>query len=549
MKLLKPIAQEAAALDCAVGLYNHGNWFGEPENELAILEAMKLPNVGLVYNLHHGHDHLDRFPALLQKMLPHLYAINLNGMVRQGDQKGLKLLPLGSGDLDLTLLRTIQESGYRGPLGILGHTEDDVELRLRDNLEGLDWLVARLNGKDPGPRPKPRTYKAPPPSSLQTPPFSVELVAKIVAEARADGDARRGALVFRAATSACLSCHKVEGQGGTVGPDLSTIGKTSTPQEIVESVLWPRRQVKPEYVALQITTSDGRSLQGYKRQETDQQLTLVEPGTDKVQRIDKSTIEERREIGTLMPDNLDAALTPVQRRDLVRFLLELGHTPGLASAAAWPRRGHVPLRPGAAPARRLAALAGSGEPRSAVRFLREGSRPFPAPAVRPAPLLPEFPGLDGGKEGHWGNQNEATWADDRWNRTDLGSVICGVFRGAGVTVPKGVCVRLGDRGELAACFNPETLCYEALWQGGFLKLLLGPARLHGRPASWTATPCPAGRPKARTTVCLSRLLSSRQARCLLLSPRRRGNAGRPVGGEWPVHPPGRARPTSIRWRT
>ena len=64
------------------------------------------------------------------------------------------------------------------------------------------------------------------------------------------------------------------------------------------------------------------------------------------------------------------------------------------------------------------------------------------------PLLPEFPGLDGGKYGHWGNQNETAWTDDRWNRTDLGSVLCGVFRGAGVTVPRAVCLRLGIPGGL-----------------------------------------------------------------------------------------------------
>ena len=88
----------------------------------------------------------------------------------------------------------------------------------------------------------------------------------------------------------------------------------------------------------------------------------------------------------------------------------------------------------------------------------------------PVPLLlPPYPGLDGGSHGHWGNQNEESWADARWNNTALGSVLCGVFRGAGVTVPKGICVRLGDHGELSACFNPETLSYEALWRGGFVK--------------------------------------------------------------------------------
>jgi sugar phosphate isomerase/epimerase len=156
-KVLKPIAEEAAKIDCRVALYNHGGWFGEPENQLAVIDALKLPHVGLVYNLHHGHDHLPRFPELLKKMLPHLDALNLNGMVAKGDRTGQKILPLGKGDLDLELLRTIRDSGYKGPIGLLGHTQDDVELRLQDNLDGLNWLLPQLDGKAAGPRPKYRT--------------------------------------------------------------------------------------------------------------------------------------------------------------------------------------------------------------------------------------------------------------------------------------------------------------------------------------------------------------------------------------------------------
>lgn len=154
---IRPVAEEAAKVGCRVELYNHGSWFGEPENQLAIIEALGLPNVGIVYNLHHGHDHLDRFPELLRKMLPHLDALNINGMVRDGERRGQKILPLGQGDLDLGLLRAIRESGYRGPIGILGHTMDDAEERLRDNLDGLDWLVPQLDGAQAGPRPAPRT--------------------------------------------------------------------------------------------------------------------------------------------------------------------------------------------------------------------------------------------------------------------------------------------------------------------------------------------------------------------------------------------------------
>jgi hypothetical protein len=71
--------------------------------------------------------------------------------------KGPQILPLGAGEADVKLLRVIAESGYAGPIGIIGHTADDVELRLRDNLDGLDWILPQLDGSPPGPRPKFRT--------------------------------------------------------------------------------------------------------------------------------------------------------------------------------------------------------------------------------------------------------------------------------------------------------------------------------------------------------------------------------------------------------
>jgi sugar phosphate isomerase/epimerase len=156
-KTLRPIAEEAGKLGCSVALYNHGGWFGEPENQLAVIESLSLKNVGIVYNLHHGHDHVGRFAEILKKTGPHLLALNLNGMTKDGEKFGKKILPLGQGELDLALLKAIVASGYKGPIGILGHTQDDAEERLKDNLDGLDWLLPQLAGKDPGPKPKPRT--------------------------------------------------------------------------------------------------------------------------------------------------------------------------------------------------------------------------------------------------------------------------------------------------------------------------------------------------------------------------------------------------------
>ncbi|TWU32042.1 hypothetical protein [Novipirellula artificiosorum] len=57
------------------------------------------------------------------------------------------------------MLKTIHHSTYAGPIGIIGHTQDDVEQRLRDNLDGLDWIVPQLSGKPAGEKPKPNWIK------------------------------------------------------------------------------------------------------------------------------------------------------------------------------------------------------------------------------------------------------------------------------------------------------------------------------------------------------------------------------------------------------
>ena len=163
-KRIKPIAEAAGAIRCSVSLYNHGGWFGEPDNQIAIIGLLRqqdVTNVHIVYNLHHGHDHVDKFPELLARMKPHLAVVNLNGTVRHGDKLGKKILPLGLGELDLQLLKTIRDSGWRGPVGILNHADEDAEARLADNLDGLDQLVAQLEGRPATLRPALRSWKEP----------------------------------------------------------------------------------------------------------------------------------------------------------------------------------------------------------------------------------------------------------------------------------------------------------------------------------------------------------------------------------------------------
>ncbi|MFH4967688.1 hypothetical protein V8G61_05730 [Gaetbulibacter sp. M240] len=133
-KMIAYLSNKAKFLGCKIALYNHGDWFGEPLNQIKIIKALPNHDLGIVYNFHHAHKQIDTFPEIIEAMLPYLWSVNLNGL-RKG---GPKILPIGEGDYEMKMIELIKKKGYKGDFGILGHVEDaDVELILKANLEGL----------------------------------------------------------------------------------------------------------------------------------------------------------------------------------------------------------------------------------------------------------------------------------------------------------------------------------------------------------------------------------------------------------------------------
>ncbi|OYP37518.1 DUF6797 domain-containing protein [Rhodopirellula sp. MGV] len=491
-KQLLPLVKRTQSMGCKLGLYNHGGWGGEPNNMVAVCEYLRdhhaADHVGIIYNLHHGHDHLDGLGASLQAMKPYLLCVNLNGMIASGDQKGQKIIPLGEGDDDVSVVRTILDSGYKGPIGVIGHTQDDAKQRLQDNLDGLHWILPQLNGHNASPKPSLRTYQRPPEtksslptdqSSFTTPEYSAEVVNAIVDRATNEGVTSQGLLSFANAKAACASCHRIGNHGGTVGPDLSSLGKQRKLAEIVESVLWPGKTVDKKYVAHAILDQSGKTFQGYITHEDDDSLTIQSTSdTQQSVTIDLDEIEARREVGTLMPDNLVATMSGADLIDMISFLSTLGterslkqdvidsvmsHAQGHAHAPETFPFDRDPLHPEHHP-----AWEHNVNRDRVYDFYSKQADHFRGQSPQP-PLLAEFPGLDGGTLGHWGNQNDTVWLDGRWNETNLGSLIGGIFRGQGKTIPRGICVALGGDQQTSVCFNPETLRFDAAWQGGFVK--------------------------------------------------------------------------------
>jgi len=141
------MVEKTRELGLKLGLYNHGGWGGEPENLVAICKHLRehhqADHVGIVYNFHHGHGHIDDFAEVLAQMQPYLLCLNINGMADLTASN--KILPIGSGEHEQEMLRVVQASGYHGAIGILDHQATmDTEKILRENLIGLQKIVTNL---------------------------------------------------------------------------------------------------------------------------------------------------------------------------------------------------------------------------------------------------------------------------------------------------------------------------------------------------------------------------------------------------------------------
>jgi len=87
----------------------------------------------------------------------------------------------------------------------------------------------------------------------------------------------------------------------------------------------------------------------------------------------------------------------------------------------------------------------------------------------PVDVLPQFPGLDGGGFGHWGQNPEEVSFDHNLNEVDTGNVVCQLTRHFGQTTFKGVNVLVDPASKSTVLFDPLRMTYVDAWRGGFVK--------------------------------------------------------------------------------
>src|SRR5262249_44499961 len=129
-------------------------------------------------------------------------------------------------------------------------------------------------------------------------------------------------IFFERPDVSCLRCHRVGDEGGTVGPLLTKIGSARTREKLLESILFPNKEISPGYGQELLAMKDGAVEAGRIERESSTELVLVlSDGQHK--RVPKADIRSRKAGLSAMPEDVAKPLSKRELRDLVAFLAGL----------------------------------------------------------------------------------------------------------------------------------------------------------------------------------------------------------------------------------
>ncbi len=121
------------------------------------------------------------------------------------------------------------------------------------------------------------------------------------------------------ARKACLTCHKLHGEGADVGPDLTGVGR-STLDALLVNVIDPNQIIGKGYENVEVETKDGRTVSGRVVEETESRIKLMSAGP-KEEVVSKSDIASKRVSEmSVMPEGLEQ-MPEADFRNLIRFIL------------------------------------------------------------------------------------------------------------------------------------------------------------------------------------------------------------------------------------
>lgn len=132
------------------------------------------------------------------------------------------------------------------------------------------------------------------------------------------GNPEQGMAIFKG-KGGCLQCHMIRGEGGTIGPDISSIGAQVSLAHLREE-LTQDLPIPPGYAPVQVVGPRGEAITGIARNDDDFSIQILDE-RNKLHLYDKSDL---RSIiyakHSLMPHDFDKRLTPEEFQDLLAML-------------------------------------------------------------------------------------------------------------------------------------------------------------------------------------------------------------------------------------
>ena len=125
------------------------------------------------------------------------------------------------------------------------------------------------------------------------------------------------------AAAGCALCHQIHGEGGAIGPDLSTLGQRFTVRDILEATIHPSKAISDQYQVMTLELAEGRTLSG-RIVSRDEQNTRI--ATDLMRPTESASVSNaaiRKAIAqpvSTMPSGLLNALNEDELLDLVAYL-------------------------------------------------------------------------------------------------------------------------------------------------------------------------------------------------------------------------------------
>lgn len=134
------------------------------------------------------------------------------------------------------------------------------------------------------------------------------------------GDYERGRELFFGERLKCSTCHRLRGEGATVGPDLSNLASRDA-ATVLRDINDPSAAINPDYVAYNVATHDGDDLTGFVRAQSTEALRII--GADGKERLveQKNITSLKPSAVSLMPMGLLNELPDKDVRSLLTFLV------------------------------------------------------------------------------------------------------------------------------------------------------------------------------------------------------------------------------------